>query len=79
MQVTVVSLELAAASMPPGKKLVMHLADPVQTAGLKKNPFTIKEGVEYKCVRPSLCTPTRRLIVPTACASHSRSTTVSSL
>ncbi|KIP12638.1 hypothetical protein PHLGIDRAFT_27081 [Phlebiopsis gigantea 11061_1 CR5-6] len=46
-KVTILSLELASPSMPQGKTLVMNLQDKAQIDSLKKNPVTIKEGVEY--------------------------------
>ncbi|EJF56604.1 E set domain-containing protein [Dichomitus squalens] len=46
-KVTILSLELASSTLPPGKHLVMNLQDPEQLASLKKNPVTIKEGIEY--------------------------------
>ncbi|KAH8106086.1 immunoglobulin E-set [Cristinia sonorae] len=46
-QVTVISLELASDTLPGGKTLMMNVQDPAAIAALKKNPFTIKEGVEY--------------------------------
>ena len=36
--------------MPPGKTLIMNLQNPAVLADMKKNPVTIKEGIEYKCV-----------------------------
>ena len=48
MQVTVLSLELVSPTLPPGKTLVLDLTNPQQLAEAKKNPFTIKEGIEYK-------------------------------
>ena len=50
LQVTVLSLELASPTLPPGKHLIMNLQDQAHVATLKKNPVTIKEGIEYKCV-----------------------------
>ena len=47
-KVTILSLELASPTMPPGKTLVMNLQDRAQIDSLKKNPINIKEGVEYK-------------------------------
>ena len=49
-QVTILSLELASPTLPAGKHLVMNLQDHAQIASLKKNPITIKEGVEFKWV-----------------------------
>ncbi|KAI0080638.1 rho GDP-dissociation inhibitor [Panus rudis PR-1116 ss-1] len=46
-QVTVLTLELASPTLPPGKKLAMNIADQAQLAEIKKHPFVIKEGVEY--------------------------------
>jgi len=46
-KVTVFTLELDSPTLPPGKKLVLDLQDPSQLANVKKNPITIKEGVEY--------------------------------
>ena len=48
LQVTVVSLELASPTLPPGKELVMNLLEPAALASMKKNPVTIKEGIEFK-------------------------------
>ena len=48
LQVTVVSLELASSTLPPGKQLIMNLQDPADLASMKKNPVTIKEGIEFK-------------------------------
>lgn len=47
-QVTVLTLELASPTLPPGKKLSLDIQDPAQLANVKKNPIIIKEGVEYK-------------------------------
>ncbi|RPD80958.1 rho GDP-dissociation inhibitor, partial [Lentinus tigrinus ALCF2SS1-7] len=46
-KVTILSLELASPTLPQGKHLVMDLQNPTEVASLKKNPVTIKEGVEY--------------------------------
>ncbi|KAI0720266.1 rho GDP-dissociation inhibitor [Cerioporus squamosus] len=46
-KVTILSLELASPTLPAGKHLVMNLQDPAELASFKKNPVTIKEGVEY--------------------------------
>jgi Rho GDP-dissociation inhibitor len=46
--VTVLTLELDSPTLPPGKKLVFNLKDTAKMADIKKNPITIKEGVEYK-------------------------------
>ncbi|KAJ2916474.1 hypothetical protein MD484_g3892, partial [Candolleomyces efflorescens] len=46
-KVTVLTLELASQTLPPGKKIVFELGDPEKIAYLKKHPITIKEGVEY--------------------------------
>ncbi|TFK55825.1 E set domain-containing protein [Heliocybe sulcata] len=46
-KVTVLTLELVSPSMPPGKRLHLNLQDPAQVQEFKKNPVTIKEGVEY--------------------------------
>ncbi|OBZ76775.1 4-hydroxybenzoate polyprenyltransferase, mitochondrial [Grifola frondosa] len=46
-KVTVLTLELASSSLPPGKQLKMNLQDPTALESIKKNPVTIKEGVEY--------------------------------
>ena len=48
MQVTVLSLELVSPTLPAGKSLVLDLANPQALAEVKKHPFTIKEGIEYK-------------------------------
>ncbi|TFK29343.1 rho GDP-dissociation inhibitor [Coprinopsis marcescibilis] len=46
-KVTVLTLELASQTLPPGKKLAFNLADAAALAALKKNPVIIKEGIEY--------------------------------
>ncbi|KAG1780139.1 immunoglobulin E-set [Suillus placidus] len=46
-RVTVLTLELDSSTLPPGKKLVFNLKDTAMIAEIKKNPITIKEGVEY--------------------------------
>ncbi|KAH8113333.1 E set domain-containing protein, partial [Phellopilus nigrolimitatus] len=46
-KVTVLSLELVSPSLPPGKTIVLDLTNPAGIADAKKNPVTIKEGVEY--------------------------------
>lgn len=47
-QVTILTLELDSPSLPPGKKIVLELANKDAMADLKKHPIIIKEGVEYK-------------------------------
>lgn len=46
-RVTVLTLELDSSTLPPGKKLVFDLKNTAMIAEIKKNPITIKEGVEY--------------------------------
>ncbi|TFK43380.1 immunoglobulin E-set [Crucibulum laeve] len=46
-KVTVLTLELASPTLPPGKKIVFDLKDTAKLADTKKNPIVIKEGVEY--------------------------------
>ncbi|KAI0722829.1 rho GDP-dissociation inhibitor [Earliella scabrosa] len=46
-KVTILSLELASPTLPAGKHLIMNLLDHEQMSSLKKNPITIKEGVEF--------------------------------
>jgi Rho GDP-dissociation inhibitor len=46
-QVTVESLFLTSATLPPGKTISLDLLDKAHLADLKKNPITIKEGIEY--------------------------------
>ena len=41
--------------MPPGKTLIMNLQNPAVLADMKKNPVTIKEGIEYKCALSLNC------------------------
>ena len=48
LQVTILALELASPTLPPGKTLAMNLQDPSAIADMKRNPVTIKEGVEFK-------------------------------
>lgn len=48
-QLTILTLELESPSLPPGKTIVLDLTNPAGGFDqLKKNPITIKEGVEYK-------------------------------
>jgi Rho GDP-dissociation inhibitor len=47
--VTVLTLELASPTLPPGKQIAFDLKDTARLADTKKNPIIIKEGVEYKC------------------------------
>ena len=47
VQLTVLSLELTSPTLPAGKTIVLDLTDLTK---LKKEPVTIKEGVEYKLV-----------------------------
>ena len=47
-KVTILSLELASPTLPPGKRLHMNLQDEKEVAAMKKNPVTIKEGVDFK-------------------------------
>lgn len=37
--------------MPASKSLVMNLQDQAQIDAMKKNPITIKEGIEYRCMQ----------------------------
>ena len=53
-QVTVLTLELASSTLPPGKHITFNLKDTAALSNLKKNPILIKEGVEYKYVDGSL-------------------------
>ncbi|KAI1796240.1 rho GDP-dissociation inhibitor [Ganoderma leucocontextum] len=46
-KVTILSLELASVTLPPGKQLVMNILDENEVASLKKHPVTIKEAVEF--------------------------------
>ncbi|KAH9943308.1 rho GDP-dissociation inhibitor, partial [Epithele typhae] len=46
-KVTILTLELASPTLPPGKHLVMNLQDQNALVNIKKNPITIKEGIEY--------------------------------
>ncbi|KAG5725360.1 Rho GDP-dissociation inhibitor 1 [Termitomyces sp. T112] len=46
-KVTILTLELDSPTLPAGKKIVLDLKDPIRLAEAKKNPITIKEGVEY--------------------------------
>ncbi|KAI6152038.1 immunoglobulin E-set [Pisolithus tinctorius] len=47
-KVTVLTLELNSPTLPHGKKKpIINLCDPAAVADLKKNPVTIKEGVEF--------------------------------
>lgn len=50
MQLTLLSLELTSPTLPPGKTIVLDLTDPSKLEGIKKEPVTIKEGIEYKYV-----------------------------
>jgi len=46
-KVTILTLELASPTLPPGKKIIFDLKDTAKLAETKKNPVIIKEGVEY--------------------------------
>ncbi|KAE9410304.1 rho GDP-dissociation inhibitor [Gymnopus androsaceus JB14] len=47
-KVTVLSLELVSDTLPAGKTIALDLKDPAKVATeTKKNPVTIKEGIEY--------------------------------
>ena len=48
MQVTVLSLELVSPTLPEGKVIKLDLTSQASIEEAKKNPITIKEGVEYK-------------------------------
>ena len=50
MQVTVLALELVSPTLPEGKVIKLDLMNPASIEEAKKNPITIKEGVEYKYV-----------------------------
>lgn len=42
------TMELMSPSLPEGKEIVLNLQDPEKLAEARKNPITIKEGIEYK-------------------------------
>jgi hypothetical protein len=44
------AMELKSPTLPAGKILKMDLTDKAVIAQSKEHPFTIKEGIEYKCV-----------------------------
>jgi len=47
-KVTVLTLELVSSTLPSGKTISLDLTDPTKIAAeTKKNPITIKEGIEY--------------------------------
>jgi len=48
--VTVLTLELDSPTLPSGKKITVNIQDRALLESLKKNPISIKEGVEYKYV-----------------------------
>ena len=48
IQVTMLTMELVSDSLPSGKQIVLDLTNTVALAEAKKNPITIKEGIEYK-------------------------------
>jgi len=50
----VLALELDSPTLPPGKKISVNIQDQALLAHLKKNPISIKEGVEYKYVNERL-------------------------
>ena len=47
---TVLALQLDSPTLPPGKKISVNIQDKAALDNLKKNPISIKEGVEYKYV-----------------------------
>ncbi|CAA7259551.1 unnamed protein product [Cyclocybe aegerita] len=46
-KVSVLTLELDSPTLPQGKKIIFDLKDLNKLADTKKNPISIKEGVEY--------------------------------
>ena len=42
------TMELMSPSLPAGKQIVLNLQDKALLSEAKKNPITIKEGIEYK-------------------------------
>ena len=48
LQVTVLSLFLTSATLPPGKVISFDLTDAAAVSQLKDNPVNIREGIEYK-------------------------------
>ncbi|KAJ7283787.1 immunoglobulin E-set [Mycena rebaudengoi] len=46
-KVTVLTLELDSPTLPAGKTIAFNLSDTARLADTKKNPISIKEGVDY--------------------------------
>ena len=69
------ALELDSPTLPPGKKISVNIQDKALLDHLKKNPISIKEGVEYKFVveRPARSALTAGVVLVSE--SLSRSTT----
>jgi len=61
----VVTLELDSPTLPPGKKIGFNIQDRAYLDNLKKNPISIKEGIEYKYVsgRPARSALTAGMIL----------------
>jgi len=77
--VTVLTLELASPTLPPGKQIVFRLQDTALLSNLKKNPISIKEGVEYKYADGSLARSPLTTVAILVSGLPSRSTTRLSL
>jgi len=75
----VLALELDSPTLPPGKKISVNIQEDALLKHLKKNPISIKEGVEYKYANewPARSGLTAGLVL--AFESLSRSTTRLSL
>ncbi|KAI0091896.1 immunoglobulin E-set [Irpex rosettiformis] len=46
-KLTMLTLELHSATLPPGKSIIINLSDTSHLDEIKKSPINIKEGVEY--------------------------------
>ena len=69
------ALELDSPTLPPGKKISFNLQDRALLDNLKKNPISIKEGVEYKYAKERLARSALTAGVILVSESSSRSTT----
>jgi hypothetical protein len=68
-------MELDSPTLPAGKTIAFNLSDTARLADTKKNPISIKEGVDYKSVTSSFVSDPPPIYPSSVFASHSKSTT----
>jgi hypothetical protein len=75
------TMELVSDSLPAGKRIILDLTNPQVLEDAKKNPITIKEGIEYKYGVCIFCLSGQLLMLCLLCLAYawnSKSTTLSS-